>query len=248
MPKDISKKSVMQLLDGEVKRLREAGYSLEQIAEKGGVTRERIRQIINKFYPGTKPKLLSERQVAKTFGVSAPVIGNLRTRGVTHPVRIGNVYRYDEKTIEEVKTVLNRPCRICGNPIFPGNIKLCGKCSAMMGDWKLRLSLPGEREKLKRSIKRWQETHIEEVRILRRKNTAKLQAKMSKRNYEISVYKVRLTYPGFKTGELFKAIGFKDNKLLLADGRMIPTILVTKVSGPKGRLSKKKLGVFDIRG
>ena len=68
MPKDKTKKSVMQLLDGEIKQLREAGYSLEQIADKGGVSKERVRQIIKKFYPGTKQKLLSQRQVAKRFG------------------------------------------------------------------------------------------------------------------------------------------------------------------------------------
>ena len=220
MPKDKTKKSVMQLLDGEIKQLREAGYSLEQIADKGGVSKERVRQIIKKFYPGTKPKLLSQRQVAKRFGVSPGTIANLRKRGLVCPVRIGNTCRYDEKTVEEVKTVLNRPCRICGNPVFPGNIKLCEKCSAMMRDQKLRLSLPGEREKLKKATKRWKATHV-------------------KRNYEISVYRVRLTYPGFKTDGLFKAIGFRDNKLFLADGRMIPTILVTKVLGPKAGLSKK---------
>lgn len=245
MPKDIFKLSVMELLDGEIKLLREAGYSLEQIAEKGGVTRERIRQIINRFYPGVKSKLLSERQVAKTFGVSPSTISSLRRRGLIHPVKIGDTYRFDEKTVEEVKTALNRPCRICGTPIFPGNTKLCEKHSAMMRDQKLRLSLPGERETLKKAVKRWNETHMEEVRILRRNNSAKFRARISKRNYEISRYKVRLTYPGFKPGEQFKAIGFRDNKLLLADGRMIPIILVTKVLGPKSRLSMKKLETWD---
>lgn len=245
MPKDTFKLTVMELLDGEIKLLREAGYSLEQIAEKGGVTRERIRQLINRYYPGVKSKLLSERQVAKTFGVSPSTISSLRRRGLIHPVQIGDTYRFNEKAVEEVKTALNRPCRICGNPIFPGNTKLCDKCSATMRANKLRLNLPGEREKLKKAVKRWNETHIEEVRILRRNNSAKFRARISKRNYEVSVYKVRLTYPGFKPGEQFKATGFRDNKLLLADGRMIPIILVTKVLGPKGRLNIEKLETWD---
>lgn len=245
MSKDIFKLSVMELLNGEIKLLREAGYSLEQIAEKGGVTRERIRQIINRYYPGVKSKLLSERQVAKTFGVSPYTINSLRRRGLIHPVPIGDTHRFDEKAVEEIKAALNRPCRICGNPIFPGNTKLCEKCSAMMRDEKLRLSLPGEREKLKKAVKRWNETHMGEVRILRRNNSAKFRARIAKRNYEISRYKVRLTYPGFKPGEQFKAIGFRDYKLLLADGRMIPIILATKVLGPKARLSMKKLETWD---
>ena len=245
MPKYKAKKSVIQLLGGEIKQLREAGYSLKQIADKAGVTRERIRQIINKYYPGTKSNLLSEPQVANTFGVSSTLIRNLRRQGLIHPVRIGNAIRYNKKAIEEIRTALNRPCRICGNPVFPGNTKLCEKCSTMMRDPKLRLSLPGEREKLKKAVRRWNEAHIEEVREWTRKRISKLQAKMSKRNYEISVYRVRLTYPGFKTGEQFKAIGFRANKLLLADGRTIPIVLVTKVLGPKGRLSKRKLETWD---
>jgi hypothetical protein len=60
MLEDNIKKSVFELLNGDIKRLREAGYSLELIAEKGGVTRERIRQVINIYYPGTRPKTLKK--------------------------------------------------------------------------------------------------------------------------------------------------------------------------------------------
>jgi len=241
-------KSVRQLFGGEIKRLREEGYSLQQIGEMVGVTRERVRQILNKYYPGTKPKLLSTRQVAERSGVPESVIRKLRRSGLIHPARMArnsNSYRYEEKTLQEVKIALSRPCRICSNPILLGNMTLCAKCSTMMRDPKLRLSLPGERERHKIAMRLWRKRHPEKARVAARKSTAKYCAEMSRKNYEISVYEVRLPYPDFKVGERFKAIGFRNHRLLLADGRSIPTMLVTKVLGPRRPFSKKKLESWD---
>jgi len=159
MSKRNIKKCVIQSLDGDIKQLREKGYSLEYIGGKGGVTRERIRQVINKYYPGTKPKSFSESQVANMLGISTDILRDRRKKGLVHPVKIGNTYRYDEKILEDIKLLVNRPCRICGEPIPSGHIKLCEKCSLMMRNPKLRLTLPGEREKHKIHMIRWKETH-----------------------------------------------------------------------------------------
>jgi hypothetical protein len=91
----------LELLNGDIKRLREAGYSLQQIAEKRGVTRERIRQVINKYYPGTEPKTLKETEAARTFGVLEFILWKLRGRGLVHPMKIDHFYRYNEKTLVE---------------------------------------------------------------------------------------------------------------------------------------------------
>jgi len=229
------KKTVLELLNGDIKRLREAGYSFELIAEKGGVTRERIRQVINKYYPGTEPKTLKETEAARTLGVSGSILGKLRRQGHVHPMKIGHFYRYNEKTLDEARNAMVGSCRICGNPVPAGNSKLCKNCSAIMKDPKSRLSLPGERERHHESVKRYRETHKEKIKIGRRKSDANYRASVPKMNYENSVYAVRLPHLGFRVGERFKAIDNKDKNFLLADGRTIPALKTIKVSGPEVR-------------
>ncbi len=182
MLEDNIKKSVLELLNGDIKLLREAGYSFKLIAEKGGVTRERIRQVINKYYPGTKPKSLKETEAARTLGVSEYTLWKLRRQGLVHPVKIGPFYRYNEKTLDDARKAMVRSCRICGNPVPPGNRKLCKNCSAIMQDPKSRLSLPGERERHHECVKRYRETHTEQIRMGRRKSDANYRAKVPKMN------------------------------------------------------------------
>ncbi len=170
MPKNVRTESVIEFLDGDIKRLREAGYTLQQIAEKGGVTRERIRQIIERYYPGVEPKLLLQSEVAKRFGVPRSTLEGFIERGLTHPIKRGSRYRYDDKALEEVKKALNTPCRICGQPIASGNTRLCEKCSIMMRNPKTRLKLPGELEKHRKAVKLWREKHAKAVKLWREKH------------------------------------------------------------------------------
>lgn len=237
MPRGKSKKTTMQLLDGDIKRLREEGYTLQQIGEKGGVTKEWIRQILKQYYPGTKSKVLSESQTAKILGVSITKIIHLRRKGLIRPEKTNKNYRYDEKTIEEVKKTLYKPCRICGNPIPPRNTTLCAVCSEKSRNSKSKLSLPGEREKYNKRIIQWNKIHKERSKAIVKKASTKYRNKLSKRNLELSTYEVKSEYPNFVAGEKFKAIGFINNKFLLADGRTIPTFKIIKVSGPKRNFS-----------
>ena len=194
--------------------------------------KERIRQIIARYYPGLKPKLLSEHKAVKVLGISYETIKDLRDYFWIHPIKRGDIYRYDKKTLEKVRKLLKKTCRICGKPVPKGNSKLCKDCSAIMKDSKLIWSLPGMREKHREYVKRYREIHTAD---------ANYRARVSKMNYEISVYTVKMSYPGFSIGEQFKVIGCKNNKLLLADGRTIPTIRTTKIKGLTGTLSLKRL-------
>lgn len=236
MRKSRARIPVIELLDGDIKKMREAGYTLAQIAQRGGVTRERIRQVINTFYPGTKPKTLTESQTAKMLGVTLDIIKGLRIKGVIQPIKIGAFYRYDRKNLRKIKAALNRFCRVCGNPVPPGNTKLCESCSVKMRNPKLRLSLPGERQKQKDGQKRWVMKRGEQEKI----RMDAYNAKVSRINYEESVYQVSFSCSGFEIGEQFKAIGSRDNKLLLADGRIIPIAAIVKIKGMRKRVKEQR--------
>jgi hypothetical protein len=232
MQENRARTPVVELLDGDIKKMREAGYTLSQIAQRGGVTRERIRQVINEFYPGTKPKTLTELQVAKKLGVPSRIIKDLRIKGVIQPIIIGDSYRYNGRILRKIITALTRSCKICGNPVPRGNIKYCENCSIKMRNPRLRRLFPDEQQKQKESQKRW---------VLKNKEHEKIRmdtynSKLSLINYEKSVYQVKLTSPGFKIGERFKAIGCRDNKLILADGRTIQIGALVKILGRRNKI------------
>ena len=175
MARKAYRKTVIELLDGDIKRLREEGYTLSEIAKKGGVTKERIRQVISQFYPGTKPRVYAESKAASMLGISTYKIGALRKQGLIHPKKYGRIYRYDKETLKEVRMALSKPCRICGNPIPSGKLTLCDECSAMMKNPSKRLKLPGEREKYNQSVNRWNKEHKEQSRLINKKSSSKFQ-------------------------------------------------------------------------
>jgi hypothetical protein len=168
------KNSVFEILGSEIKTLREEGFSLEYIGKKEGVTRERIRQVINKYYPGIKPVSFSESKAANILGITTEILRKRRIQGLIHPVKIGQTYRYDEKTTEAARLLLNKSCRICGEPVPPGNIKLCKTCSIIMRNPKSRLSLPGEKERHGIYMKHWKENSSIDKDTNKHYNSAKM--------------------------------------------------------------------------
>lgn len=235
------RKSVIELLDGSIKELREAGYSLEHIGKKGGVTKERMRQVIKKYYPGIKPKLPTERQVAKMLVISPIVIVNFRNKGLIKPTKFGPLYRYDKKTINQLKKLLKKVCRICGKPLNSRRRTLCENCSSSADKPMNEADLLKLREKRREYVKRYRKNHKEQNRLRQRTDNLKYIAKLSKLNFQVSIYEVKNPDPAFRLGERFQAAGFKNSRYLLSDGRSISVLKVIKVSGPKGNLTLKKL-------
>ncbi len=184
MLKRESKKTAEEIPYRNIKHLRERGYTFEEIGERVGLTKQRVHRIINDFYPGTKPVVLSEVQAAKTLGTTKLRLFFMRKRGEIHPLKRGVMHRYNEKTLEEVRKALKKNCEICGALVPsgpPGNRKYCQVCSEKMSDPKQARDLPGMREKHNEYIRRYRETHKEQVRIGRRKSDAKYRAKVKKR-------------------------------------------------------------------
>ncbi len=98
------------------------GYSLQQIGDAVGVTRERIRQLLEK-HAVTKPSFYTEKQVARLIGCSTWFLCNLRRRGVINPKRSGHLlYSVDDLTearraLDEYRqehSPITLKCKQCG--------------------------------------------------------------------------------------------------------------------------------------
>uniref|UniRef100_A0A6M3J9C9 Putative DNA binding, helix-turn-helix domain containing protein n=1 Tax=viral metagenome TaxID=1070528 RepID=A0A6M3J9C9_9ZZZZ len=109
--------------------MREAGHTLQQIADVVGVSRERIRQILRDYYPEVCPRGVSEESVAELLGCSSSVLYRLRKEGLINPGRFGSLFRYSADDVEKARSLLNkRLCLACG--VKPATIKYCPACTA----------------------------------------------------------------------------------------------------------------------
>ena len=112
--------------------MREAGASLEQIAETIGRTKERVRQILVKNNGSTRHHLLSTQQLYCKLGLSRNRVVELYKDGIISPKsewKTGN-HHYLLWSADVAETVTNyynrhRLCKICLRPVGKGRWVFC---------------------------------------------------------------------------------------------------------------------------
>ncbi|HEY95278.1 MAG TPA: hypothetical protein G4O15_10140 [Dehalococcoidia bacterium] len=101
--------------------MRRSGSTLQQIADKSGKSKERIRQILISNYGSTKHKLMSTEQLRKLFGFSRHHILDLYNSGVITPVKEwkasnGQYLLWSVTAISQINSYQNatKVCKHCG--------------------------------------------------------------------------------------------------------------------------------------
>lgn len=118
------KLSVWETYNGQVKQLRNQGLSLAKIGDKVGVTRERIRQILEKHYGTTIPSGLIPRiRLAKLLGCSDPMLKTFENEGKVHPSRRGDRVWYTPEESERAFLALQE-YKLKHAPV----LLKCGQC------------------------------------------------------------------------------------------------------------------------
>ena len=122
--------TAVQLLGNEIPTLRTHGYTLQAIGDKAACSRERIRQIINKYYGGVKPETLCQEQVAELLNINTMRLLRLRRKGLINPERYGHALIYSNELIEKIKLLLNEKhfCLKCGKELSKLERKWCSIC------------------------------------------------------------------------------------------------------------------------
>lgn len=164
-------KGVRDIYNGEVANLRSCGYTLQEIGDKCGVTRERIRQILHRFYPDNLyPDVFMTHEISIKLGISDGRVLSLCKRMNISPIKTPHHSRWDQYVLPLLSyTISHIFCRVCGKPVEPPRTIYCSaECNQIYGD--SRYSRSAEyREKQKICHKRWRENHHERVRELNRK-------------------------------------------------------------------------------
>jgi len=174
---------VVQVYDGLIPAMRREGHTLEQISDRVGVTRQRVHQILKKFYPDVQPIALVEYRAAEVIGCSTYRLAILRKQGLLHPKRVNFYFRYSREDIKEAFLALQRSCPHCGEPVpLKNQIKYCLKCSA---DYR-RNSYPFKSEEGKRkqllANASWRERHPERAKEIAKKSSKAYRKRQKERS------------------------------------------------------------------
>ena len=120
---------------GLIATLRSGGSTLQQIGERLGVTRERVRQVLREHFPDCSPPL-GTREAARTLGMSEHNFRSAAKRLGIQPVgrSPGKIWWSPDvlRIIETAQDLVR--CPVCGRPV-PSRRRVC--CSqGCLDEWR----------------------------------------------------------------------------------------------------------------
>ena len=177
--KKIGMPTVWETYDGLVKKLRDDGFSLQAIGNEVGVTRERIRQILNEHYGTTKISGFTNRvKLAKVIGCSEYRLRKLEKECKINPIRHKWFYLYSKDEAEKAVLALQKNCVHCGESLpLKHQQKYCLKCRNDYKRYNYPFLSEEAKKKCREASKSWQETHPERTRELNKRAKDKYEAK-----------------------------------------------------------------------
>ena len=118
-----------EVYGGYLKQRRDAGASLRQIGDEVGRTKQRIHQILVKYY-GTADSegALSTSQLLEQVGCSVYTLHNLRKEGIISQVSPG---RWKPETLDIILEL--RKCKMCGKPVGKHRRTYCSTACEVEG-------------------------------------------------------------------------------------------------------------------
>lgn len=113
----------------EIIELRRQGYTLEQIGQRFGRTRERIRALLKKRIGTTKVPMANQEQVIRMLSTGSNIFQNYRREGLLTPIKINHFVYYPDREIDKARLLLSKYCKGCGKSI-PRTFTWCPECLA----------------------------------------------------------------------------------------------------------------------
>ena len=110
--------------DNQIADMRRQGYSLQQIGDSVGVTRERIRQLLKrKIRRLIEPIVCNEDEAARRIGCNSIVLVHLRKRGLVNPKRYSFFWLYDASEMDKAKQLVE-----ASRQWHKSVVVICGQC------------------------------------------------------------------------------------------------------------------------
>ena len=170
---------VNKLRNEKICSLRYDGWTLQQLGDEFGISKERVRQIIKKHRGTTCHRLITRTQLSKLLLCDDSFLRNLEKKGILLPIHRGFHYLYDAYEMDKAIVAVRRYCVHCGKLLPPkGFKKYCLKCRALSRQNAYRfLSEEGKRKHREACI-RWQKENPERYKVIMAKAKRKYYQKM----------------------------------------------------------------------
>lgn len=119
---------VFSTFDGMIPTLRSKGYTLQEIGNKCQVSRERIRQILNEYYPDKAQRpncLVTRHTLASLIGCSRNLVICMEDEGIINPIRRGGLHLYDKKDVAKIKALIQARIESQRKPVIELTCEVC---------------------------------------------------------------------------------------------------------------------------
>jgi ribosomal protein S14 len=171
---------VYTVYNGMIPKMRTNGSTLQEIGNRCGVTRERIRQVLNKYYPDNlHASAFTTEHLARELEISRYCVRSLCNQLGIKPLRAprehGKLVLWDKKALPKLR--IAHTCQICGKPIPKGRRYYCSQqCQIQTAKYKYRP--PKYKREHSLAVRRWQKEHPEIVKASAKKAQRKYQDKV----------------------------------------------------------------------
>lgn len=221
--------TIFETYNGVIAQMRRSGSTLAEIGNVVGVSRERIRQILNQYYGGTHMACLTENKLAEVIGCYVNRLVELRQKGILRPRHTSSLYIYDQREAEKAMLAIQKFCIHCGEPVPKYNSSYCNVCSTEQRrkPWKFRSE--ESKKQCREAMNRWNDAHPDRHKEICDKATKKFVLKRQREHFANTEYIV-VKGNTLPMGSIFKAVGFKNWYAILADGSRISVNNIRKIT------------------
>lgn len=219
--------STWQTYNGTLAKMKRSGMTLQQIGDRVGITRERVRQILKYRFGEVHSAYITEAAVGRVVG-STYRITELRKRGLVNPKRLSYWYLYGPEEVAKALKLLDRFC-ICGVRLATkGYQKYCLECRKKKRRCNYQYLSAEAKAKHKLLCARWIKDNPERARALNRRAWLKYQTRTRAEHYEKTRYVV-VAGKSLPTGSIIKAVGCQGSQLMLVDGSKLSVSCVRTI-------------------
>lgn len=160
--------------------MRQSGATLQQIANHCGISRERVRKLLIKYYGSTRIQdLLTITELAHRAGCAQRYIYKLQYRGTIQPAKVIGHGRtlWEPETVATITLYIDsHRCRVC-NKTVPSNRQVyCSKaCSIKAPRYEKNPEQAWRLQKVR--VAKWRASHPEQAREIQQRAEKKYRAK-----------------------------------------------------------------------